>query len=581
MPKVHLSLFVTTDVHGRIVPEPEQTRVGSLSLLASALADLRQHVPNVIALDNGDTLQGSAVSDWAAAVQPALVNPVIQTFNVMGYDAGTLGNHEFDFGTAFLGAAIKDAQFPFVCANIVSTDPHLSKVQPFVLIERKMTDTQGAPRIVKIGVTGCITQATQHWARKDLGTHTQITDCVAATRHALAALDQMGADVTICLAHMGMAEKGATADTAMNENRADELAELSNLDVLITGHTHMSFATRNATKPVIVSPGSKAQAYGRVDLELDGTGATVSDARIIPCPPAPQDTAITDLAAPYLQGVSAWQSQRLGSTDVPLSTDFALLFPSTALQLIADAKLAWANTQNIPRDQPVLAQAAALRFGLMRRRESYTHIPKGPITRADLLHLYPFQNDIALVTITGAQLHQLLLNSAQCFAQCSPAQDGPQWIMQSGVAPYRSDVIFGIDYRVDITKATDDPARITPILHNGTAITADMRFTLATSEFAMNDRMPAIGGPLDILRIGAAPSLRDVLTDHLEQASPVTPRPTHAGCPIGAPGQTIAFYAPDRAPPEIDGLQRIAPHPTEPDMARFDYTFPRDAPPVS
>ena len=88
--------------------------------------------PNVILVDAGDRFTGNPYVDHAK--EKGL--PVISLMNDLGYEIGTLGNHEFDFGQKTLRARINDATFPIVCANINSSRGELDSIPPYHIIEK-------------------------------------------------------------------------------------------------------------------------------------------------------------------------------------------------------------------------------------------------------------------------------------------------------------------------------------------------------------------------------------------------------------------------------------------------------------
>ena len=95
-------------------------------------------------IDNGDFLQGNPMGDYMAyqkGMKPGDVHPVIKAMNVLGYDCGTLGNHEFNYGLDFMFNTLAGATFPFVCANLtkgqLASDPKQDPLyfKPYHIIE--------------------------------------------------------------------------------------------------------------------------------------------------------------------------------------------------------------------------------------------------------------------------------------------------------------------------------------------------------------------------------------------------------------------------------------------------------------
>ena len=110
--------------------------------------------------DNGDFLQGTPLADFVASrSRRRRAHPVIAAFNTLGYDAVTLGNHEFNYGVPFLTSALTDAQFPVVSANIVTrlgNSPLRDQtfVPPYAILKRRVMDRDGRMHNMRIGVIG-------------------------------------------------------------------------------------------------------------------------------------------------------------------------------------------------------------------------------------------------------------------------------------------------------------------------------------------------------------------------------------------------------------------------------------------
>ena len=116
-------IISTNDIHGRI----EQ-----FSKLATFVKRIKEEHPNVILVDAGDRFTGNPYVDHAKEKG----FPIISLMNDLGYEVGTLGNHEFDFGQKILRARINDATFPIICANINSSRGELDSIPPYHIIEK-------------------------------------------------------------------------------------------------------------------------------------------------------------------------------------------------------------------------------------------------------------------------------------------------------------------------------------------------------------------------------------------------------------------------------------------------------------
>ena len=152
---IRLRLLATSDLHVHILPFDYHTglpadRLG-LARTASLIVEARGEVENCLLFDNGDFLQGSPLGDFVAQVrglQTGDVHPVVAAMNALGYDAGTLGNHEFNYGLDFLTTALAGAAFPIVTANVQRVnDPHADRplALPYVILDRSLQDKKWHP----------------------------------------------------------------------------------------------------------------------------------------------------------------------------------------------------------------------------------------------------------------------------------------------------------------------------------------------------------------------------------------------------------------------------------------------------
>ena len=125
--QAHLRIMETTDIHVNLLPydyyadKPNDTM--GLSRTASIIKSIRAEATNSMLIDNGDLLQGSPMGDYIAyekGMKDGDVHPIMKGMNVLGYECSTLGNHEFNYGLDFMDKVLAGANFPFVCANLVT-----------------------------------------------------------------------------------------------------------------------------------------------------------------------------------------------------------------------------------------------------------------------------------------------------------------------------------------------------------------------------------------------------------------------------------------------------------------------------
>ncbi len=446
---------------------------------AALIRALRGAVPNALLFDNGDFLQGSPLSDWVADDSAGLgdAHPMIAAMNALGYDAVTLGNHEFNYGLPFLTRALSRAAFPVVSANILTRDG-----RPFVpltaLLDRSLTDAQGQTFPVRIGVIGLAPPQITLWDKAVLGDAIQTRDIVDTAAAEVPRLRAAGADIVIALAHTGI---GPLEHSPAMENAAIPLAALPGIDAIVTGHTHQvfpgpAFAATATVDPAAgtlhgtptVMPGFHGSHVGLIDLHLEHDGTRWHPlghaARAIPVSAAPVASSPGD---PLLDALAAVPHNRLlthirgriGQTRVPIQGYFSLIAPDLTLQTVADAQRARARHLLSGRpeaDLPLLSAVAPFHAGGRAGPNAYVDIPAGPLRRRHASELYLYPNRLTVIALTGAQLSDWLEHAASLFLSITPGQTD-QPLIDPDFPSYLFDVIDGLTYAIDPTR----PARHT------------------------------------------------------------------------------------------------------------------------
>ena len=162
--QAHLRLMETTDLHVHVWPydyyadRPRDTL--GLARTAAHIADIRAEATNSMLLDNGDFLQGNPMGDYIAyerGMKEGDMHPIISAMNTVGFDASTLGNHEFNYGLDFLMKSLAGADFPVVTANVATTegaDPtqDTTLIPPYVILDREVTDGAGDKQQIREGL---------------------------------------------------------------------------------------------------------------------------------------------------------------------------------------------------------------------------------------------------------------------------------------------------------------------------------------------------------------------------------------------------------------------------------------------
>ena len=248
----HLTILHTNDTHSQI--EPKSNDQGGYAHRMGLIKQERKQDKNLLLLDGGDFCQGTPYFNvYHGRVE-------IDAMNRMGYDAGTLGNHEFDNGVDTLAVLLKEAKFPIVCANYDFSGTALEEiVKPYTILRRPG---------LKIGVFGLGCDPKGLISDKNF-LPLRFMDPYPIAQAMADTLRAQGCDIVICLSHMGTCGKvpGDVCDTAM-------VAHTRGIDAVIGGHTHklydnLRIANLDGDSIPVCQMGKSGVYLGKIVLLLD------------------------------------------------------------------------------------------------------------------------------------------------------------------------------------------------------------------------------------------------------------------------------------------------------------------------
>ncbi len=564
-----LTVLATSDLHLHLCPwdyYADRPAPGTgLVAAAGEIGRLRASLPNALLVDNGDFLQGTALADaLAAAGLPGRgrLHPMVAAMNLLDYDAVSLGNHDFNFGLDFLGAALAGARFPVLCANLRRCDGGPTLFSGWTILERRVRCDDGRLRPLRLGLAGFLPPQVMVWDDAHLKGRMQVEGIVQAARRVVPQMIAAGAEVVVALCHSGIGPASAADDPAA-EHAALAVAALPGVDAVVAGHSHQVFpgpqfaaaagvdpqAGLLAGKPACM-PGYGASHLGVLTLALErgpdrrwqchgGTGAAVSLSAVAgagpptraarprtpargaaPGPAQPGfaeamvaalpvgDPAAALIALCETAHAATWRhlDRPAGVTAVALTSHFAMTGDCVATRLVAQAQ-AWHVAAMLKGTAhaglPVLGAAAPTRAGGRGGPGNYTDLAAGPLRERDIAALCPFPNAIRALRVTGADLLAWLNHGAQAFRQIDPGSRdaallNPDW------PAYNFDVIEGLTYDIDLARCH---GRIRDLRHDGRPVRPQDEFALATTSYraAGGGGFPACGPAAQIIL--AAPTL--------------------------------------------------------------------------
>lgn len=434
-----LVILYTSDVHGHIsvqsFKDKEKIEDFSLSRIKTYVDSVREKEENVIFIDNGDTIQGSPLTNFYKEKNDN--KNLMEAYNLLGIDGWVLGNHDFNYGKEYLRKAIKNIKCPVISGNIIdkSEKDKLGNV-PYII-----KNLNG----LKIGILGLTTQYIPHWENEKNIKGLEFLSAVECGKKYIPILKkEENCDLIILSYHGGFEKELKTGEALENltgENEGYSL--LSNgldIDVLLTGHQHRHISENINNIPVL-QPGYGGSHLGRVDLELDENNEIISiNQELVEVKDFEEDFQMEKLVEEDMKEVQKILDKKAG--EIYPSARITDVIKAQAeghpyLDLINEIQMAYGNTD---------ISAVAI------YKEDANGLGK-EVTMRDIMRNYPYNNTLTKIKITGKELREILEYNSRYFILDEEENlvVNPEYKYPKNTI-YNYDIYSGIDYCYDYKK---------------------------------------------------------------------------------------------------------------------------------
>ena len=511
----HITILGTSDMHGNIwgfsYEDNAETANNGMARLYTYIQQVRAENPNTILIDAGDDIQGTIMTDDLYNKTPEEAHPVIAAMNYMGYDAMTLGNHEFNWGIPTMQTILSQAEFPVLAANVTDADGEFVTGAGWTIVERDG---------VKVAVIGVVTPDVPIWDGGKEGIEDATFE--AANVAVGKAIDAIGdqADVIVVSAHMGMyAEFDEEGGSDSAQKILDDNPEI---DVLQVAHNHVVVNEKQGDV-VIGGVRNGGRDIARFDLTLDKDNNVVDAAvEIVDMTDVTPSQEIRDIALvaeahqktiDYIAG----GTDESGEPLPPLGSTTAKFQPENEIRGIPAGRVMDTAVMDLINQIQLENSGADVSAAALFKDTS--DLPAGDINYGNIFDIYKFDNTLYRVTVTGAELKAYMEWSAECYNQW---KEGDINISFDPEYPdYLYDMFAGVDYEIDLSQPKGE--RIKNVMFKGEPLADDQTLTLAVNNYRYSSALKAQGIVSGTKEWESSNSIRDMIVAYFAEHSPVAP----------------------------------------------------------
>ncbi|MBR2064851.1 MAG: bifunctional metallophosphatase/5'-nucleotidase [Bacteroidales bacterium] len=514
-------LLTTNDVHGRYfdslyVTDGTNNALTNIAWYADSIR-VADGAENVILIDAGDCLQGDNAAYYFNYVDTTSKHLFARMVEYVGYDAVVVGNHDIETGHHVYDRIIKTMEVPFLAANAIRDDDGKPYFQEYVTLKRHG---------LNITIIGFTNPNIKSWLSPLLWEGMTFESLLPMAQDVVDRVSKKEkSDVVIVAVHAGT---GKGDGSILESQGLDLFKTLKGVDFVVCAHDHNPVVHKNDSI-CLINAGSHCRnlGYGTVTLKVEN-GKVVSktlDAELLPVEKKNVDLEMQEAFRPDFEAVKAFTLKEVGELKADLRTRDAYRGMSDYMNLI--------HTLSIGCTPAQISFAAPLTFN--------GFVKAGTLVYNDLFTIYPFENQLFVVEMTGGEIKKYLEHSYDLWINTIDSADDrllkmvnqpdartgqKRWSFVN--RSYNFDSAAGLVYDVDVTKPMGERV-IIKSLADGAAFDLEAKYNVAMTSY----RASGGGGlmrdaGIDTDRIDERvveyhPEIRNILYDYLVEHGEIDP----------------------------------------------------------
>lgn len=527
---VNLEFLITNDLHGAYFDSlytEDSVHSFSMSKIYGYAERQRAELgkDNIVMIDVGDNLQGDLCTNYANYVDTVASAPkqkhlITRIFEYVGYDAIVVGNHDIETGHTIYDRIKNEISIPYLAANAIDEKTGKCYFLPYCILNKNG---------VKVAIIGLTNHYITNWIDSSLYRGIKFYSiCSIADSLVNAIRNKENPDLTIMAIHSGM----GTVDDNHGENVAMALAsKIKNVDILLAAHDHKTFSKtvyNGNDSLLVIESGTNGAHIAKIDVSLQFKHKKVIKKiirnELVSMINQPSNDIYNKYFYPDFLKVKAYANLPVGYLSSDLNTIDALFGYSDYINTINSIQMTYAKSD--------ISFTAPLKAGPI--------IKKGVIKISDMIDLYPFENYLYKIELTGQQIKDYLEytyskwvntleNPGDHILRIKYDKHSGSYVFITRIFNY--DAAKGIKYTVDITKKQGNRISIIS-MEDGTPFNISKKYSVALTSYRASGggellQNGAKVNPSDIVVIEHLPNIRDLIQKYIQTGHtlPITDTP--------------------------------------------------------